>query len=509
MVDIRKVRITQWIITVVLFISIIIVMLIRENQSCMGVALISENKLADYTETSEIELDGLCFNDRKAAVDVERNTIYISQSMERLGHNSDLQGSLTIQNTNCKLYFVNNAAMRDIKHSVRNGIPLSLAIACEDKVRVVDVVITTLPVISINGEYLETDTYKRDIFAGDMTVWAGSDPLTKEYSMKSSEMRWRKRGNFTARKEKISLKLSLSDGNGNNNLDLLGLGSDDDWILNSMVMDDTKIKEKLFMDIWNEMAEVSEHNYKMSEGEYVEAVINGEYMGLYLLQRRVDAKYLELNKEDVLLKVTHDGAKTVEEAYEIVNQVEEPEKIYRFMQKIFDKTDCSDINIDNFIDVNLMLMLTNAVDNESMKNMYFLLNKSSEGYDIFLIPWDTDMSIGTIWSIATDDYVYDYSEAMNHMSQRMEVELIKRMDYDYDKRINSRWKYLKQTILSDEKIVTKVEVLEKELNKSYSLQREKECWNEHYAGEDNIENIKSFLLEKSRKMDLYFKQDKK
>lgn len=504
MVNIKKIKITQWVITIVLFVSIIIVRIRQESQSCMGVALIPENKLADYTKTLEVELDEIVFNGKKAAVDIERNTVYISQSMNRLWHNSALQGSIEIKDTNYKLYFIDNMAMKDIESSVRNGIPLSLAIVSKDSMCMVDVVITTLPVMSINGEYLETDVEGRDNFAGDMTVWAGCDPLTEEYSIKSSEVRWRKRGNFTARKEKNSLKLSLVDQKGNNNVNLLGLGSDDDWILNSMVMDDTKMKEKLFMDTWNEMAETSDYNYKMSKGEYVEAVVNGRYMGLYLLQRRVDAKYLELSKDDVLLKVTRDGAKNIKEAYEIVNQVEDPNQIYSFMQKIFDKTDCSDINIDNFIDVNIMLTLTNGIDNESMKNMFFLLKKVSKGYEVFLIPWDTDMTMGTIWSEEENDYIYDYQQAMENISQRYETESISNSAFDYNGKMRSRWKDLKQTLFSDNKLMEKVDILEKKLSESCSLQREKECWEENYAGEDNVENLKRFLLEKSKKMDLYY-----
>ena len=87
------------------------------------------------------------------------------------------------------------------------------------------------------------------------------------------------------------------------NVDLLGLGSDDDYILNPMSMDDTFVKEKLIQELWSQLMKQADYNYQMTKGEYVELFINGAYQGLYLLQRRIDAKYLNLNRnQDILLK---------------------------------------------------------------------------------------------------------------------------------------------------------------------------------------------------------------
>ena len=83
------------------------------------------------------------------------------------------------------------------------------------------------------------------------------------------------------------------------------MGADDDWILNSLTMDDTRIREKLFMDLWNLNVEKTDYNFKMSTGEFVEVVMNGKYYGLCLLQRRLDAKYLELEKAYCFEKKIH------------------------------------------------------------------------------------------------------------------------------------------------------------------------------------------------------------
>ena len=71
------------------------------------------------------------------------------------------------------------------------------------------------------------------------------------------------------------------------------MGSDDDWILNPMSLDDFKVKENLLMTLWNELAQENDWDVRMSTGNYCEIVMNGRYRGLYLLQRRIDRKYLK------------------------------------------------------------------------------------------------------------------------------------------------------------------------------------------------------------------------
>ena len=49
---------------------------------------------------------------------------------------------------------------------------------------------------------------------------------------------------------------------------MVGLGSDDDWILYPMILDDTKLKEQLFIQLWNRWADQVDWNVPMSKGEY-------------------------------------------------------------------------------------------------------------------------------------------------------------------------------------------------------------------------------------------------
>lgn len=504
MAERRKIKIIQWIIIIVLAVSVAVTLLFHEQQLCMGVKLISESKLEKYSSGLEIDLNEIVFQGESVAADVEERVIYISQSADSLWHSFALKGKLESRNPRHKLYFIKNEAMEELSDTVKKGVPLSLVILSGNTKEVIDVVISTLPILKLDGNIVGEDEEERDILKGKVSLWAGCDPGTGNYSVKTSELTWRKRGNITAREPKNSWKLKLWEKEEKRNLEFLGMGSDDDWILNSMVKDDTKIKEKLFMEMWNELSETTEYNLKMSTGEYVEAVINGDYMGLYLLQRRLDAKYLDLDEDKILLKATQNWATTTEEAYEIVQGAEKSEEIYAFMQRIFELSDCSSINVDNLIDVNIILLLMNAVDNGGYKNMYFLLEESAEGYDITLIPWDTDVALGIVWIVEADDFAYDYQRALIDYAQRRETKSVKETEPKYDEKIYLRWEELKKTNFSLENIYQKVDSIEETITFSSSMDRETERWEYKYAGEDNIDNLKNFIKERQEQMDIIY-----
>jgi hypothetical protein len=81
------------------------------------------------------------------------------------------------------------------------------------------------------------------------------------------------------------------------NVSLLGMPSENDWILNGMTFDTARIRDYLCYNLSRQLG-----NYA-SRTDYCEVIINGDYMGLYVLEekikagkQRVDVKKIE--KED-------------------------------------------------------------------------------------------------------------------------------------------------------------------------------------------------------------------
>lgn len=81
---------------------------------------------------------------------------------------------------------------------------------------------------------------------------------------------------------------------------LLGMRSDGDWNLNGMYAEPSKVRDKVAADLWLAITEDRQttgirNGYRC---EYIEVIINGRYHGLYLLTERIDRKQLDLQEND-------------------------------------------------------------------------------------------------------------------------------------------------------------------------------------------------------------------
>lgn len=470
--------------SLVIFISATFCVTAVEKQYCMGVPRITEEQLERYTETTELDISQIMFEGEPVAFDWENQCIYISQSAENKEEFYKMQGKLDVVNPNYKLFFQDNL----------------LIIQSGDFYQKVNVVITTLPIMHLDVEGSYIDAEGTNIVQGKITLWNSLGEDSLNYQTKTSSAEWHMRGNSTRIYPKLSWKLSLKEIDGQNrNEDLLGLGSDDDWILNPMSMDDTFAKEKISQMLWKKMSQNADYNYLMSEGKYIELVINGSYQGLYMLQRRVDAKFLKLDQtKDILLKgINTWEAANLEDGYEIIHTPYDFNETYQTMEQVLTFEDGNGIHIDNFIDVSLFLQFLSGSDNYGYKNMFYALCKMDDGYEMRLIPWDTDLSLGVTWG-------YDYEESMTQIIERQELESIRKHVPDIDEKISKRWAELRKSLYSEENILSIYEEVTKELSSSGAVQRDFECWGLLHEGEDNWHNLSCFIKERLEVLDEYY-----
>ncbi len=109
------------------------------------------------------------------------------------------------------------------------------------------------------------------------------------------------RGNTSRRFPKKSYRLHLRNAlGGNQHLSIAGLRSDDDWILNPLYADTSKIRERLGYELWERFNSRGAFAAS-SRMAHVELFLNGTYWGLYGLQERVDLKQLDGSKQTGLL----------------------------------------------------------------------------------------------------------------------------------------------------------------------------------------------------------------
>lgn len=508
MMDFRKRRLTFLLVGVLLLCISMSILAYRESKICLGVQILPVQQAKDYTSYQYFDYSGqLTFSGEPVAIDLESSTIYISESIKKNTQPQELAGKLRISDNSRTLYFLPDAQFDSLYDAMTAGHAFQMIVSDgSPQYMQYNVVFTSLPVLCMEGKL--SHIRKEDgigEMAGSLCLWTPNDPDTGGYSVKTSDLWYHLRGNSSLTQDKKSQKLSLKNGDGENqNMAFLGLGSDDDWILNPMNMDDTKMREKLFMDLWNQMTEISGYNFKMSTGDYVEVVINGEYQGVFLLQRRLDDKYLELSPEDILLKVTDYQAKTPREAYEIIYSNYPDWYVYEQMDGIFYKTDYSNIDVKNLVDTNLFLQTFAALDNLSMKNMYIVLIPNGTEFVSYFIPWDTDMSLGLTWQVGVG-FAVDYEGRIQGTNcVRNETRACAKIYPQLDVDTSQRWFELRKTFLSEDHLISLILDNQSRLASSGAYSRDQEIWGEKYSGEDTVDALKQFVAEHLAVLDSHY-----
>lgn len=507
----RRKRLTWFLILTIAFLVMVLFFNKREENYCLGVPTISQEKLNDYSPMNGISLSTLTINDEPVAADLASNTIYLSQYAGNLSRYRDLKGNIESVDRNVQLYFLEDNALKNLETSVSESCPLTLVAVHQGGYQLINVVITTLPLIVIDGFAMEQDEMFGD-YLGHFTIHCGFDPSFGGPSFQSSEVIWHRKGQLSAYDPKGSFKLSLKDEQlQNKDLNLLGLGSDDDWILNGMVFDDTRLKEKFAMDLWNTMAEYLDYEDKMSCGEYVEVIMNGEYRGLYLLQRRVDAKYLELDDRDILLKgysmnylpLTGVSSFALYET-ELISSPYSLEESNELLFNIIDRLEGGKVELEHYLNVNLFINYIVGADNSLGKNIYYLLKYTDEGYLLYLIPWDTDMTFGVFWKSPEIPLYYDLDSQLQRTIYRYDSSRIQEYYEDFNTALSERWKRLRETIYTRDNVVSLLQHHMDTLSKSGALERDFQKNEIRFDGKDNWENLFYFITERLNVMDILY-----
>ena len=498
MLNTRKSKITAFIISLLLFLTAAFLMqqINRSMESSYHVEILREKPvLSSYRYKDYSNL--LLYRGQPVALDKGTSTIYVSVDPEDEEEVRTIWADFRFTTGGHKVFTVLNQNFEDFKKSIEENRSFPLYIMNRSKQYMqYQVVFTSLPVLTLDGGFYDKDPQtNREIYSGEMALWT---PSAQE-PLQFSKLHWHERGASTSLLPKRSLKLSLKKTNGKNRyLNLLGLGEDDDWILNAINRDDTKIREKLFMDLWNQAAAKSGQPI-MSSGKYVEVICNGTYEGLYLLQARIDNKYLGLSSADLLYKGKQtyiDGAK-----FFYYEQLWGSPQEQTFLSDILSGIKPQIIQPENLIDLNLFLQLGNAYDNLYPKNMYYLLRPHEGSWQLQMIPWDTDISFGMELS---DIFYYDDSSWAAPPIERPETQFCRKALPQLDRMAAGRWAELRETTFSQKNIGEIADTCYKSLFCSGALLRDQANWSQQYCGEDTVQALKSWIANRLSFLDQYY-----
>ena len=241
-------------------------------------------------------------------------------------------------------------------------------------------------------------------------------------------VRARYRGSTSAFYEgKRNYRLTLTEEGTPLKRSLLGLRKDDDWLLDGMYGDLSRLRNRMAMELWDSFYRLPWTDASGAiHGSMAELWFDGSYKGLYALNERLDRKQLGLSGEGGRIYKTFnpsmDGVDLTDfEQADLTLPDEESATWYnvelnwkgsegaswdcftdfrRFVAEADDDLFAAQVDryldLDNCADYYLFINMLGCTDN-MCKNMVFCVRDVREDGRLYLIPWDLDACMGRLY----------------------------------------------------------------------------------------------------------------
>ncbi|MBR5639718.1 MAG: CotH kinase family protein [Muribaculaceae bacterium] len=325
------------------------------------------------------------------------------------------------------------------------------------------------------------------------------------------------RGMLALTNHKKSFNIKLVDEEGEKlDANLLGLRTDNTWILDAMGFDKMRMRNRVCFDIWNEfsptMWDTKHGNRNGTVGTMVEVFINGDYNGIYCLSDKINRELLNLRKA----KVNDDGSVTVKGLlykgngtsmtntlldYDEDNtsdtewnffELQHPDE-YPSLQTWQPLMDLIDFNsqttidyfsehynecyyVDNLVDYWVMLAAFGLQD-MPYKNTFLSTPDINFDHRFMITPWDMDACLGRDWS-GLESASYTSLNCLNRYGPFNRL-LFYNID-GFKHKVAQRWFELTESHLSPTNVENHISAIAQRFVESGAWQREYERWKTSY-----------------------------
>ena len=158
-------------ITLLILFAVVSFSLYKEANGCMSVPIKSADILESMSETDYDYSQNIYFNNNRCAVDRTTKTVYISQDIDESSTNKSLSGKLELKIPGYFMYFIDNGTFDNLDLTVSAGGTLRLIIVNPlNQYTEYKVVLTTLPVILLEGEESHLDEDGRAVNFGKICI---------------------------------------------------------------------------------------------------------------------------------------------------------------------------------------------------------------------------------------------------------------------------------------------------------------------------------------------------
>lgn len=460
------------------------------------------------TEKERLDFTALLCNKMRVPLDDVSHTFYVPLDMEEKQWE---KLEFTSGQPEYQILFPQDITEYDKQQAIAEGHKFPMIVYDGEFWARYSIVFSGLPMIDLatnEGFFSEEITGSAVFYDTDFTL----------NGVEESDYNAHIRGNTSRMFPKKGYKLNLTgkDPEGEtvlNKLSLFGMRKDDDWILHALYNDDTKIRDRLSMEVWDSFGAgaVSEKSYYGPKMTYVEVFADNSYCGLYGLMEPVDAKQLNLETEDYSYKrknpggLTHQYATFFEETdpyaevegFEIKEGVMDEHAwepladlcaLLTFQDDEFLEQQTGMVNVDSAIRLWIFLQIITGHDHTA-KNVFYVAKRSEEaqfGYEFYFAPWDLDLTWGNV-SVGESNPVYtafEWETFDNKVYWETGDRLIE-LNYDGARdRMESLYRELRSTVLTNEEVERIIMEFDHELRDSGAFERDHQRWPEGVHGED-------------------------
>ncbi len=373
--------------------------------------------------------------------------------------------------------------------------------------------------VMINNDVNEFNVYDRKVVGASFQIMTTDFFGTVSRSgFFNSAINLRVRGSSSTLFPKKSFKVEFPSKKS-----FFGMNMDDDWILDALYTDKSKIRNKLSYNLWNDINDNQSISNDLN-GEYVEVFINNEYDGLFVLKQKVGRDILKISEngflaksinhvtDDIIIDLSSKKVRLMDDDYtclygnlELKNYTDESlEKFSSAITKYY--TDfsfsslSSDFDITNYLNYYIFVSLISGDDNVS-KNLYYSM--SNVNSKIIITPWDLDLTWGLFWSSSSELHS-KFSMESSYDIDWMNNKITKNIDEQTFSLMKKRYWELRRDVITMDTINGYLDSYKEMLITSGAAERDSERWY-NYDIEFEIEQIREWARRRIEFLDGYFK----
>ena len=480
----------------------------------------AEQIIAERTENPELGFSCLLCNEMRVPFDDAGKTFYVSLDMEEPAWEtlSFLSGQ-----PEYSILFSEDPMQYDKQKFIAEGSKIPILVYTDTEYASYFLAFSGLPMIDLTtdvGMWQENIEGTAVFYDTDFTI----------NGVKESGYNAHLRGNTSRMYPKKGYKMNLvkntaSNTAVNNKLSLFGMREDDDWILYAMYNDESKIRDRLCIDIWNSFGakEGSEKSTYGTNLTYVEVFADNSYCGLYGLMEPVDSKQLNLSASDYLYKRKNPGGLVYEDflaatnPYELIHgfeikagemnadawkpMAELSHMVYHTSDEEYERTVGSLVDEESAMRMWLFIQIITGHDQRA-KNMFYVARQEEDGYKFYFAPWDMDLtwgnvSVGEVNPLYTDFEMDTYDDDIPWETADRLIFLNVNGAADKMQELYTR---LREGILANESMLERIDELDHLLKDSGAYERDKERWPEG-AHIENNQKLKTYVKKRLEFLD--------